>query len=145
MNSIKSTSESRDFTTSNILYKNDPDINCFSQLKQISFGTSDYYSKNTFKYSVDLQKININVCSLPKIYDTLCLCLTNLDIAFNVKGLTETQLTRDNAGLNEFNKYLRLFLFLNMFTQLSSTIIEPSPSCLLYLKILEKLIYQLLA
>ena len=98
-------SESLDSSTSNILYKNDPDTNCFAQLKQVSFRISEYYSENDLKSSVDLQKImsdfsliHINVRNLPK----------NV-MPFNVMGLTETWLTKDNADLYEFNNYKHIY------------------------------------
>ena len=104
--------------TSNILYNADPDTNCFTQLKQASIGTSEYYTENEFKSSVEHQNMNsdfsiihFNVRSLKANYDTLSLCLTKLDFSFKAIGLTETWLNEANADLYTLNNYNHIYRY----------------------------------
>ena len=86
-------------------------------MKKVSFGISDYYHENKYKSSVDLQKmktdfshLRISVRSLPKNYDTLCLCLTKLVFSFSVIGLTETWLVLLTIYLLLCLKYDRVLI-----------------------------------
>lgn len=54
-----------------------------------------YEVKQFFRYDLHLKLFHLNIRSIRKIFDELCILLSGLDVGFDIIILTETWLTHD--------------------------------------------------
>ena len=93
-------------------------MNCLSDMKQTLMSDYSYLMEEDFKYindqfkkKDDLSLLHVNARSIPKNFDLLTLCLSNLNHTFSVVGVSETWLNQENCDMYGIDNYNHVYRF----------------------------------
>ena len=98
-----------------ILEDIDPDGNYFTSLEQNGLCQSKYYNEEMFNDNFQhcsensVSMFHLNIRSLVSNFRNLDLMLSSLRMEFDVIGLTETWLTRNNNNIYNFTNYNHIY------------------------------------